>query len=346
MSAIDASYELFAKEASMSETKVVPAVELAPPYASIVVGTDFTSCSAVAVGQALRLAALSCASVHIVHVIDTIVVIEIESVLSPVQQGIRDGLTADAEKAWTAFAANIPGAAAHPVDVLINNRVVGILNHAREHGADLVVMGAFGDRRAAVGFGTVATACVRKSTADVLLVRETQAGPFKKVVAAVDFSETSARALARAARMAARDGAELHVLHVFAAPWHQLHYKAPTTLDQPHLQKQYRDVLERRLADFVLPISRAHDGLVVRPVCYDHQGHRSGIVEYARSVSADLIVLGTRGRSNVRDILLGSTAEKALAESPCSVLAIRPEHLGHSSAAADQTQVQGSRPQF
>jgi universal stress protein E len=47
-------------------------------------------------------------------------------------------------------------------------------------------------------------------------------------------------------------------------------------------------------------------------------------VQHAESVHADLIVLGTRGRASIRDLLLGSTAERALAESRCSVLAVKP----------------------
>lgn len=78
---------------------------------SIVVGADFTPCSAVALGQAMRIAAWSGAKLHVVHVIDTTVVIEIEEALSPMQQGIRDGLVKDAERAWAEFAKCIPGAA-------------------------------------------------------------------------------------------------------------------------------------------------------------------------------------------------------------------------------------------
>jgi len=239
------------------------------PIASIVVGADFTPCSAVALGQAIRIAAWSGAggAVHVVHVIDTTVVIELESALSSFQQAIRENLVRDAERAWGEFAARIPGAAGLPIEVSINNRIVGILRRARENKADLLVMGAFGDRTPDVGFGTVATACVRKSMADVLLVRDTQKGAFKTIVAAVDFSETSAKALARAALLAAKDNAELHVLHVFAAPWHRLHYRAPTPLAPPHLQKQYRDGLERRLADFARPIADAHPGLRCRTNC-------------------------------------------------------------------------------
>jgi len=301
---------------------------------SVVVGTDFTPCSAVALSQALRIAAWSGAAVHAVHVIDTTVVIEIESVLSPMQQGIREGLTRDAERAWVEFAAGVAGAAGLPIAVSINNRIVGILRCAREHRADLLVMGAFGDRRPDVGLGTVATACVRNSTADVLLVRDTQTGPFKTVVAAVDFSETSAKALRRAALFAAQDSAELHVLHDFAAPWRQLHYRAPTPLAAPHLQKQYRDGLDRRLHEFARPVLEAHAGLKSRLVVHDCPGHRSGIVEYAGTAGADLIVLGTRGRTGLRDLLLGSTAEKALDESRCSVLAVKPDGFAHALAGA------------
>lgn len=304
------------------------------PLSAIVACTDFTPCSAVALRQAMRLAVRSGAALHVVHVIDITVVVEVESALSGYQMDIRDSLVKDAQKAWGEFAAKIEGAATLPIHVSINNRLVGIVRLAREHKADLLVMGAFGDRRPDVGFGTIATACVRKSMSDVLLVRDTLPGPFRTVVAAVDFSETSARALERAAGLAAEDGAELHILHVFAAPWQRLHYRAPSAGVHALEQKQYRDSLERRLVAFARPVSVRHPELRVRTVCLDQPGHRSGIVEYAKSVQSDLIALGTRGKTNLRDILLGSTAERVLAESPCSVLAVKPAEFSHPLAEA------------
>jgi universal stress protein E len=310
---------------------------------SIVVGTDFSPCSAVALGQALRIAAWSGAAVHAVHVIDTTVVLDLEAALSPMQQGIRDGLVADAQRAWSEFAKGVSGAAALPIEVAINNRIVGLLHRARVDNADLVVMGAFGSRRPDVGFGTVATACVRKSSADVLLVRDTQPGAFKTIVAAVDFSPTSARALARAATFAAKDNAELHVLHVFAAPWREISNAEMMPLIDPKFEKEYREGLERQLADFVQPIAAANPKLRLRTVCYDTNTHRSGIVEYAKSASADLIVLGTRGRTNLRDFFLGSTAEKALATSHCSILAVKPEGSEHHPSTEQAAQTMQTR---
>ncbi len=291
---------------------------------SILVGTDFTPCSAVAIEQAIRIAKWSNAAVHVVHVIDTTVVIQIEEALSGLQRNIRDSLATDAQRAWGDFAKGIISAGGLTLEVSINNRTAGILSKIQEDKADLVVMGAFGTRKPDVGIGTVATSCVRKSPADVLLVRDTQRGPFKKVVVAFDFSPTSMRALARAAWIAKSDGASLHVLHVFKAPWRELHYRGPTPLVQPHEQQQYRDSLARRLSQHALEVTSNVPGISVQTACIDAEGHRSGIVEYAKSIGADLLVLGTRGRSNLRDMLLGSTAEKALETSTCSVLAVKP----------------------
>lgn len=305
------------------------------PISAIVVGTDFTPCSAVALGQAMRIAAWSNAKLQVTHIIDTTVVIEVESALSPMQQGICDSLTKEAERAWAGFSKGVPGAANLPIDISINSRTFGIIRRAEASRADLIVLGAFGSRTPDVGFGTVATSCMRSSAIDVLLVRDTQAGPFKTIVAAVDFSETSLRALQRAASFAAKDGAELHVLHVFTAPWHQLSFGVPEALNEPQFQRQYRASLEARLAEFASPVLASHSGLRSRLSLYDYSGHRSGIVEYSKKESADLLVMGTRGRSNLRDFLLGSTAEKALEESHCSILAVKPEGLNHSPTTGD-----------
>lgn len=322
-----------------------------PPalYTSVLAATDFSPCSRVALREAARIAAWSGAAVAAVHVIDTAVVVEIEAALSPLQESITTAMVRDAEKAWAGFAPDLaaPGGRPLPLHVSINNRLVGILRAAREYRADLLVLGAAGDHAADVGIGSVARACVRKSMTDVLVVRDSRSDtptlPFRCVVAAVDFSETSLRALRRAAQYASRDGSMLHVLHVFSAPWHGVHYRSPTPLAQPHQQKQYRESLQRRLQHFAAPVLAAHPGLRASLTVFDHAGHRSGIVEFACSVSADLIVLGTRGRTNLRDVLLGSTAEKALRDTLCSVLAIKPEGFSHPLATSDDAQPQPAR---
>lgn len=291
---------------------------------SLIVGVDFTNCSAVAMKEAMRLAQFSRAKLTALHVIDTLVASELQEALSPFQKDITSGLMEDAKRAWTEFAAAIPGASGLPFDVRIDNRIQGMLHAVRDHKADMLVLGAYGTRKADVGFGSVATACVRHAPVPVLLVRDTQGGPFKTVVACVDFSATSKLVLEHAARLAVQDGSALHILHVFEAPWKQLHYRAPTPEANPSFQQQYREGLERRLRAFGEELGKEMEYLKPTVAVFDASGHRSGIVEYAAGVKADLVVLGTRGRTNLRDALLGTTAERALRESTCSVLAIKP----------------------
>jgi nucleotide-binding universal stress UspA family protein len=291
---------------------------------SIVVGVDFTPCSAAALAQALRIRDSTKAAIHVVHVIDTLVAVELEDVLSPMQQGIPEGLVADAKGAWARFAAGIPGAESVPIQIRIDNRIHGIVETVMEHRADLLVLGAFGSQPPDVGVGTVATGCIRKSPADVLLVRDTQVRPFRTLVVGVDFSPTSQRALERAVSIAAKEQARLHVVHVFCGPWHRLHYRAPTVEVAPHFQKQYRDGLHGRLVAFTRDALTAISSERVHVGVHDDQGHRSGLVEYAAGVSADLMIVGTRGRTTLRDLLLGTFAEKVLRDTPCSVLAVKP----------------------
>lgn len=295
----------------------------------IVAGVDFTPCSATALKQAVRIAKRNEARLEVVHVLETLVVTDLEEALTPFQTDIRAGLVQDARKSWEDFRAAIPGAGRLELEVEIAHPVAAILRRVRERGADLLVLGSHGTTARDRAPGTLATACVRKAAASVLLIRDPHAGPFRTVVACIDFSSTSRKALDQAVAMAAQDSAVLHVLHVFHAPWHRLHYRAPTPQTSPDYQKQYRDGLQRRLEAFCEPFRSGMARLDVHHAVYDYPGHGGGIVEFVKHVRGDLVVLGTRGRTNLRDLLLGSTAERVVREAPCSILAVKPEEFEH-----------------
>ncbi|HSB40326.1 MAG TPA: universal stress protein [Methylomirabilota bacterium] len=292
--------------------------------AVIVVGVDFTPYSRSALRQALRIAASRGAVVQAVHVIETLVVVDLEEALGAFQAGIREGLVRDAGKAWREFTADIPEASALDLAVEIDHPVSAMVRQVRERSAELLVLGTHGTVPAERGAGTLATACVRKAPGDVLLVRDPQVGPFRSVVACIDFSPVSLRALEQAVRMARQDHAVLHVLHVLDAPWTRLHYRAPTPQASPDYQKQYRDSLRRRLEAFCEVHQREMAELESRYSLLEFVGPSAGIVEFVQQVGGDLVVLGTQGRSGLRDMLLGSTAERVLREALCSILAVKP----------------------
>lgn len=291
----------------------------------IVVGTDFTPCSAAALRQALRIARWNRSRLHVVHVIDTVVVTEMESVLTAMQAGLRDELVKEARAEWETFAESIPGAKEHPIEVSLDNRAHGILAAARESEADLIILGAYGTRPPDVGLGTIATACVRDGTRSVLLVREGQEGPYKNIVACADFSPTSLRAVGEAARIAAQDGAALHVVNVLAEPSSALPYFLRSPIAKQALGRVERRVLLDRLHEFASPLKEEMKYLKPQYEVVESRSHAAGILDFVARAKADLVVLGTRGQTTLTRLLLGTTAERVLRHTPCSVLAVKPE---------------------
>jgi nucleotide-binding universal stress UspA family protein len=73
------------------------------------------------------------------------------------------------------------------------------------------------------------------------------------------------------------------------------------------------------------PAFRGRAGSSSRWRSTTYPGHGRGITEFVQQIGGDLAVLGTRGRTNLRDLLIGSTAERVLRDAACSILAVRPE---------------------
>jgi nucleotide-binding universal stress UspA family protein len=94
-------------------------------------------------------------------------------------------------------------------------------------------------------------------------------------------------------------------------------------------QRQYREGLRHRLEAFGEPLRPEMAQFGVRYEIFDYPGHGRGLTEFAPQVGRDLVVLGTRGRTNLRDLLLGSTAERVVRDAPCSILVVKPEGFDH-----------------
>jgi nucleotide-binding universal stress UspA family protein len=278
---------------------------------SIVVGLDFSECSRAAFAHAQRVAGWAGAQVHPVHVVDTLIdEIREDAALDEMQRGIHAGLIRDARKRWDSFVEGLPEASRLHLEVSVAHRLVGIRHQLDRHSADLLVLGAYGDERPKVGMGTLASACVRSVQTDVLIVRDTYRGPFRTVVAGIDFSSTSRRALEMAALIAHGEGAKLYAAHIVT--------------EDVETYARLRTELGPELDAFVNEVTRQHPGLEVHTKVFPYSGYRSGVLEFAALVNADLVAVGTRGRSNLRDVVLGSTAEKILRDSVCAVLAVKP----------------------
>jgi hypothetical protein len=107
---------------------------------------------------------------------------------------------------------------------------------------------------------------------------------------------------------------------VCGVPWRRLHYRAPTPEASPDFQKQHTDALQGRLEEFV----NHHEGFNLRCVLFPWSSYGQGIGQYAKEIKADLVILGRRGHTSLRYIVMGSTADRLLRALSCSVLTVLP----------------------
>lgn len=140
--------------------------------------------------------------------------------------------------------------------------------------------------------------------------------PFTRVLVGTDFSEHATRAVDRAVDVARRYGASLHLAHVWEVPLlldgavagSEIDWIAPVE----HAARVQLDEAVEALAGCgvavtsVLRCGAAWDRLV-------------GLVD---ETGADLVVVGTQGRTGLRRALLGSVAERVVRLSPVPVLTV------------------------
>jgi nucleotide-binding universal stress UspA family protein len=135
---------------------------------------------------------------------------------------------------------------------------------------------------------------------------------FARLLVPTDFSAPSDAALEHARTFARSFGGALHLLHVTGDAGTPPHVPGNPRDCEPAALRQLRDRLTE--AD-------RRRRLTVRVM--EGSDPAQKIVGYARSLPADLIIMGTHGRSGVAHLLLGSVAEKVVRTAPCPVLTAR-----------------------
>lgn len=129
------------------------------------------------------------------------------------------------------------------------------------------------------------------------------------ILVPIDFSERSRQALAYARSLAARCGATvelLHVVDVSAVDGFVGHANPTVWLEA--LEDARRKIIELAKGDPV----KVLEG---RPA--------DVIIDHAQAVKADMIVMGSLGRTGLERLLVGSVAERVVRLAPCPVLVVR-----------------------
>jgi nucleotide-binding universal stress UspA family protein len=140
----------------------------------------------------------------------------------------------------------------------------------------------------------------------------------KNLLVPVDFSENATRALRWAARLCARSGATLHLLHVYTI------LESPF-IDRKSLREAYNAQRRQEIIDGLLRLRRemldAIPGIAIEVHLYTG-ATVAGILACAQEKDAEMVIMGTQGATGLTEMLVGSTAAAVLARSAVPVLCI------------------------
>ena len=139
----------------------------------------------------------------------------------------------------------------------------------------------------------------------------------KRILVAVDFSGPSNQALRYAVRFAQHFGSEITLLHIVQRTFIARYPEVPPYLD--HIEADFENA-ERALQTLAAQQTLKSSAIrtVVRTGLAAHE-----IVEAARDLDSDLIVIATHGYTSWKHLCIGSTAERVVRAAPCPVFAVR-----------------------
>jgi nucleotide-binding universal stress UspA family protein len=270
---------------------------LAPGFDRILVATDFSLDGDRAIRRAALLPLRSSARLTIVHVLPPHPRRSTESV---VRAGAERQLEATEAKLLDWLDAAGQANASIQLRLLRGSPADEIGHLARASGPELIVIGRRGERGLKEQLlGTTAQRVAREARFPVLVVGKPPRGPYRCLVAGFDFSPPALRAAKLGARVIAPDSRAIavHALRALA--------------DRAALRDE---ALRLRRAMPVRP-GRAPWQLVARS-----DDARSLILDVARRRNADLIAVGSLGRTGLARLLMGSVAAGVLQHAAIDVL--------------------------
>jgi nucleotide-binding universal stress UspA family protein len=139
-----------------------------------------------------------------------------------------------------------------------------------------------------------------------------------KIVVGTDFSEISERALGLALDLAERSEGTVELVHAYASPSFNLPIEGAVMASASYAAEQ-SGKLQAQLDATVA--RHSHRGLRISTHLRNGVAYEE-LCNFARQVGADLIVVGTHGRSGPAHALLGSVAERVLRLADCPVLTV------------------------
>lgn len=254
--------------------------------------------------------------------------------IEAVQAAVLDQRRAEIEALVAAHPSPVPAR----IELRCGRDFIEIIRQVLADGQELVIKTAEDPAWSSRLFGSVDLHLLRKCPCPLWLLRADGAVPYRTVLAAIDVARGSldgtTAALNReildlAANLAIAEGASLHLVHVWDAPAESL---LRLFGNRPEDSLRYAEgERERHRAglDEALAWLAAHFGHAgtrwLKPEAHLLRGDpRQLIPALAAEIAADVLVMGTVGRTGVSGLLIGNTAEAILDQLACALLALKP----------------------
>jgi len=290
---------------------------------AILAATDFSATAAVALEWAAELARQQGARLELIHAVT--IPPSMPGYFPPNSLDFSEELRQAAESRLAESAAALQGKGVEVATFLdVGTPSQVIVQRAEALAARAIVIGT----RGLTGLrhlllGSTTQRVVHGARCPVLTVHPGDAGrhrPIRTILVPTDFSQDAELAVVTAHHLLSflEQDARLILLHAFNLPIEYTAY-GPIPTSITYLQDAGLEA-ERRLYEMAEKLKR--DGLTVETVA--REGDPAHVIaEEAQGRGADLIAMGTRGRSGLRHLFLGSTAERAVEQAPCPVMTIR-----------------------
>jgi universal stress protein E len=287
----------------------------------IIVGHDLRIGGEVALKSAVVLANRCGAALRLVHVVEPL----------DAYQRISHPLTSPftLEEIAQKTGARLQALAASPelarlqveYEVRKGKPFVELIIAARAWQTDLIVVGGASQKEEPF-FGSTTHPIVRKSPVPVMVAKKSLSAEAKTFLVATDFSACAREAAEEALMIAECFRGRVVFFHVLDLhPSYTTVYAHDLGVSLP---------IPPALPEEIEPDWEAFlSGLPLDKVDWEKSAEEgqaaAAIVDQAKHVNADMIVMGTHGRSALQHMLLGSVAEKVVRAASCPVLTIRPE---------------------
>lgn len=289
---------------------------------TLLVATDFSETAEAAADWAVEIAAGRGRRVHLMHVLT---LPPPRPHYAPAPPDLQNALRNAATQQLEAEAKRLAGRGVE-IETILEVGVPSqtLVRMAKELDTALLVIGTRGlTGLSHLLLGSTAERVVQKAPCPVLTVHPEDRGKHRDlstVLVPTDFSEDALKAVHTAHRLLENlDEARLILLHAFNLPIEYTAYgPIPTSVNY---LKDAGVEAEQQLGEIAEDLKQ-REGIDVETLA--REGYPPEVIcEEASQQDADLIVMGTHGRSGLAHLLLGSTAERVVQKAPCPVMTVQ-----------------------